>query len=80
MKNESKSDNRKQIKYSGKKLGENKTYSFKSCAIILDEADVDEPVSWLSATQDAEKISSKIVNQFPYNRPFMKKIYRVVHV
>lgn len=28
-------------------------YSFISCDIILDEADVDEPVSWLSAPQDA---------------------------
>lgn len=28
-------------------------YSFRSCAIILDDGDEDEPVSWLSAMQEA---------------------------
>lgn len=44
------------IKWKDTTFGQRKediAYSFISCDIILDEADVDELVSWLSAPQDA---------------------------
>ena len=43
----------KGLKKHSKKKKRERTYSFKSCDIILDDADVDEPASRLSAMHDA---------------------------